>query len=101
MPAPEMLKYLCDQGNKCNNFARMNSLVDSATETHLDTENWLPIVTQLTKHTRRENRRKSLFRHYSGWLYRQITLSFSLSNEAGAFSIAPVLEVQIYRDEGS
>jgi len=56
-------------------------------------------MTPFTKHTRCENQARTLFQYYSGWLHRQITLSFSLSNGAGAFSIAPILEVQVYRGE--
>lgn len=99
MPAPALLKSLCDGGDECAEIAKKNSQSTPITQGDRDIEA-LSAMTAFTKRTRREKSTKTLFQYYSGWLHRQITFSFSLSSGAGAFSIAPALEVQIYRGEG-
>lgn len=101
MPAPGLLKSLCDRCDKCADLTNQNFQLDNATQSDnfdLDIEARLSAM-PFTKHTRREGLTKTLFQYYSGWLRRQITLSFSVSAGAGAYSIAPVLEVQVYRGE--
>jgi hypothetical protein len=102
MPAPSLLKSLCDRCGECASLADPNSQFDPTTQSDdfdLDIEARLSAMTPFTKCTRREDSAKKLFQYYSGWLHRKITLSFSLSNGAGVYSISPVLEVQVYRGE--
>jgi hypothetical protein len=100
MPAPSLLKSLCDRCGECASLADSNSQSDLITQSDdfdLDIEARLLAMTPFTKCARREDSAKKLFQCYSGWLHRKITLSFSLSNGAGVYSISPVLEVQVYR----
>jgi hypothetical protein len=100
MPAPSLLKSLCDRCGECASLADPNSQFDPTTQSDdfdLDIEARLSAMTPFTKRARREDSAKRLFQYYSGWLHRKITLSFSLSNGAGVYSISPVLEVQVYR----
>jgi hypothetical protein len=102
MPAPSLLKSLCDRCGECASLADSNSQSDLITQSDdfdLDIEARLLAMTPFTKCARREDSAKRLFQYYSGWLHRKITLSVSLSNGAGVYSISPVLEVQVYRGE--
>ena len=104
MPPPSVLKSLCDRCDERANLADLTSQFNSTTQGDdfdLDIDARLSSMRLATKRARREDPAKRLFRYYSGWLARQITLSFSLSYTAGAFSFAPVLEVQTYRGPGS
>jgi hypothetical protein len=100
MTAPALLKSLCDRCGECANLADPNSQFNPTTQGddfNLEIDNRLLAMTTCNKRARREDSAKKLFQYYCGWLRRQITLSFSLSNGAGAFSISLVLEVQVYR----
>ncbi|KAJ5319582.1 uncharacterized protein N7506_012286 [Penicillium brevicompactum] len=104
MLPPSVLKSLCDRCEEHANLADLNSQSNPTTQGDdfdLNIDARLSSMTLSTKRARREDSAKKLFRYYSGWLARQITFSFSLSYSAGAFSIAPVLEVQAYRGPGS
>lgn len=104
MPPPSVLKSLCDRCDEHANLADLNSQFKSTThgdDFDLDIDARLSSMTLSTKRARRQDPAKRSFRYYSDWLARQITLSFSLSYAAGAFSIAPVLEVRAYRGPGS
>ncbi|KAJ5323155.1 hypothetical protein N7452_011444 [Penicillium brevicompactum] len=104
MLPPSVLKSLCDRRDEHANLADLDSQFNSTTQGDdfdLDIDARLSSMTLSTKHARRQDSAKRIFRYYSGWLARQITLSFSLSYAAGAFSIAPVLVVQAYRGPGS
>lgn len=97
MPAPALLKSLCERGDECANCADPDSQLNSITQCDPDVEARLSAIIPFTKRGCCENSTKTLFQSYSGWLRRQITLSFSISSGAGGFSIAPALELQIYR----
>lgn len=104
MPPPGVLKSLCDRCDEHANLAHLNSKFNLPTQGDdfdLDIDARLSSMTLSTKRARREGSAKRSFRYYSDWLARQITLSFSLSDAEGAFSIAQVLEVQAYRGRGS
>ncbi|KAJ5353483.1 hypothetical protein N7541_006047 [Penicillium brevicompactum] len=104
MLPPSVLKSLCDHCDEHANLADLKSQFNSTTQDDdfdLDVDARLSSMMLSTKRARREDSTKILFRYYSGWLARQITLSFSLSHAAGAFSIAPILEVRVYRGPDS
>ncbi|KAJ5611871.1 hypothetical protein N7528_008976 [Penicillium herquei] len=97
-PAPALLKSLCDRSRECASFTDTRSQSKSIAQEDLDIEARLSAITPFAKRAR-QNSTKTIFQYYSGWLHREITLSFSLTSGAGAFSISPVLELRVYRGE--
>lgn len=86
MPAPTLLRSLCDGCEQDGKLADEQLQATSASQT------W-PIS---VPHNKRRSPAKSLeryYQYYSSWLQRAIRFSFSLSTGAGGFSIAAALHL--------
>lgn len=104
MPAPGLLRSLCDRYGEDAQLAHKQSQTNSINQTNLcnlhSNQAW-PVSFHPNKQKLTAKTVKRSYQYHSTWLRHTIKFSFWLSTGAGGFSIAPALKIHAVLDRHS